>query len=162
MFFLLSTQSLLYNLFTFSFLLRFTSFFVLFALKRRFILCTRDSGNAMRFSLRNSRVKISFLYLRGLFALFSSPFLHIPSYPFLISHHLFATPLKRALTDEWNIFCYSLYMRRMLASPHSISFYRAKKSIAFLLLLFILFYSLLYSREIFVIRLSYRLAIFTE
>lgn len=82
MFFFLSTQSLLYNLFTFSFLLRFTSFFVLSALKRRFILCTRDSGNTMRFSLRNSRVKISFLYLRGLLAFFSSPFLYIPPTPF--------------------------------------------------------------------------------
>lgn len=77
-------------------------------------------------------------------------FFSFPLYPLLPLSHLppplrDTPPVKRAFTDEWNIFCYSLYMRRMLTSPYSISFYRAKKSIAFLLLSFILFYSLLYS-----------------
>lgn len=113
-FFFLSTIPVI-QFSTFFFLLHFT-FFCLFALKRRFFLRARGSGNAMRFSLRNSRVKISFLYLRGLLALFSLPFFY--SFPLLpppisstSSRQLREKSLHRR-TEHLppGFFCHSLYI----------------------------------------------------
>lgn len=106
-------QSLLHNLFTFF----FVTFLPLcpFTLKRRFILRARGSGNAMRFSLRNSRVKISFLYLRGLLALLlylslipptPSPPPSTPSSP----PSLRDTPVKSLHRRVGNIFCPSTFI----------------------------------------------------
>lgn len=83
MFFLLSTQSLLYNLFTFSFLLRFTSFFVLFALKLHSLhsrLRKRDAFFVTQFPSEN-QFSLSKRLTRAFFFTF-------PSHPLLPLSHL--------------------------------------------------------------------------
>jgi len=83
----------------------------------------------MRFSLRNSRVQISFLCLRSLLVLLlrlsNTTILSTPRHD-----NSFKKSLRRVEYLYPSI--HSLYMRRqVLTSPRSISFYYAKKSIVF-------------------------------
>lgn len=63
-----------------------------FILKYRFILHGRNSGNTMRFSLRNSQVKITFLCLRSLLVLLLR--LSLIRSTAIFPSHTTTTPLK--------------------------------------------------------------------